>query len=88
MQGAHLMDLASREYPLKEKVQIREEMGMGPWGTLKSEFSWLQALMALGYEKHISIIFSVPTKAKTNTSELEMVEEEIKQKELEATQRP
>ena len=46
-------------------------------------------MVALGYEKRISIIFSVPTEARTNTSELETAEEKIKQKEeLEATQRP
>lgn len=35
-------------------------------------------MMALGDEERVSITFSVPTKARTNTSELETVEEKIK----------
>ena len=63
MEVGHLKKLASGERPLKGKVQTREEMGMWPRGTLKSELGGLQGLtVALGYEKHIYILIGHKSK--------------------------
>lgn len=60
MKVGHLRELASSKYPLKGKVQIREEVGAGAGGTLQPDPG---LTVALGYEKHIYITFSGTTKA-------------------------
>lgn len=80
----HPKELAPRERP-EGKVQIREDVGVGAGGTRKSDPRLMEAL---GYEKHIHILFSVTGKARTHTSELETAKEKANWKgELETTKK-
>lgn len=63
MRAGHLKGLASKECPWKEKVQTKEEVGVGPRVTPTSDPGlWA----ALGYEKHIYVTFSVTTRTRTH----------------------
>lgn len=81
MEAGSLKGLASRECPLKVKVQIREVVGVGAEGLsrhnsghFKGSRSDARLLVALGYKESIYVTFSVTAKTGTHTSELETVE--------------